>query len=64
MVQQPDIDLLEGTAGRLPGRLVMYNVIRYNLTSDRLIRVNQQYRICFRWTEHGAEQVEIVDYHY
>lgn len=27
------------------------------------IRVNQQYRICFRWTKAGAEDVEIVDYH-
>jgi len=27
------------------------------------IRVNDQYRICFRWTAAGAEDVEIVDYH-
>lgn len=27
------------------------------------IRINDQYRICFRWTEAGAEDVEIVDYH-
>ncbi len=27
------------------------------------IRVNDQWRICFRWTETGAEDVEIVDYH-
>jgi proteic killer suppression protein len=27
------------------------------------IRVNDQYRVCFRWTEAGAEDVEIVDYH-
>lgn len=27
------------------------------------IRVNQQWRICFVWTEAGPEQVEIVDYH-
>lgn len=27
------------------------------------IRINDQYRICFRWTEIGAEDVEIVDYH-
>lgn len=26
-------------------------------------RVNQQYRICFRWTVHGAEAVEFTDYH-
>jgi len=27
------------------------------------IRVNDQFRLCFRWTEAGAEGVEIVDYH-
>ncbi len=27
------------------------------------IRVNDQFRVCFRWTEAGLEDVEIVDYH-
>lgn len=27
------------------------------------VRVNDQFRICFRWTAGGAEDVEIVDYH-
>jgi proteic killer suppression protein len=27
------------------------------------IRVNEQFRVCFRWTASGAEDVEIVDYH-
>jgi len=27
------------------------------------IRINDQYRICFRWTDAGADEVEIVDYH-
>ena len=27
------------------------------------IRINDQYRICFRWTPAGPEDVEIVDYH-
>jgi proteic killer suppression protein len=27
------------------------------------IRVNDQWRICFVWTEAGPERVEIVDYH-
>lgn len=27
------------------------------------IRVNDQFRVCFRWTPAGAEDVEIVDYH-
>lgn len=27
------------------------------------IRVNDRYRVCFRWTAAGAEDVEIIDYH-
>lgn len=27
------------------------------------IRINDQWRACFRWEEAGAEDVEIVDYH-
>jgi proteic killer suppression protein len=27
------------------------------------IRINQQYRVCFRWTDNGPADVEIVDYH-
>jgi len=27
------------------------------------IRINDQYRVCFRWTVAGPEDVEIVDYH-
>lgn len=37
------------------------------LTGDRRgqhsIRINEQWRICFVWTEKGAADVEIVDYH-
>jgi proteic killer suppression protein len=27
------------------------------------IRINDQWRICFVWSENGASNVEIVDYH-
>ncbi|MDQ2858029.1 MAG: type II toxin-antitoxin system RelE/ParE family toxin [Candidatus Eremiobacteraeota bacterium] len=27
------------------------------------LRVNLNYRVCFRWTDDGATDVEIVDYH-
>ena len=27
------------------------------------IRINEQYRICFVWTEAGPENVHVVDYH-
>jgi toxin HigB-1 len=27
------------------------------------VRINDQFRICFRWTDDGPADVEIVDYH-
>lgn len=27
------------------------------------IRINEQYRICFVWTDQGPDEAEIVDYH-
>jgi proteic killer suppression protein len=37
------------------------------LSGDRAgqhsIRINDQWRICFVWTDAGADEVEIVDYH-
>ena len=37
------------------------------LTGDRRgqhsIRINEQWRICFRWKNGDASDVEIVDYH-
>jgi len=27
------------------------------------IRINDQWRVCFRWTKEGPVNVEIVDYH-
>ena len=37
------------------------------LSADRkgryALRINDEFRLCFRWTEGGAEDVEITDYH-
>lgn len=30
---------------------------------EHSIRINDQYRICFRWTPNGPEDVQVVDYH-
>ena len=27
------------------------------------IRINDQFRVCFHWTDKGPEDVEVVDYH-
>jgi proteic killer suppression protein len=34
-----------------------------NRKGQHSIRINDQWRICFRWTVAGADDVEIVDYH-
>jgi toxin HigB-1 len=37
--------------------------LRGDLVGKHSIRINDQWRIVFRWSERGPEQVEIVDYH-
>jgi len=34
-----------------------------NRKGEFSIRINDQYRICFRWSESGPFEVEITDYH-
>ncbi len=37
--------------------------LRGNRKGQYSIRINDQWRLCFRWREDGAYDVEIVDYH-
>jgi len=37
--------------------------LRGDLAGLHSIRVNDQWRVIFRWTEQGPEDVDIVDYH-
>lgn len=37
--------------------------LRRERSGQYSIRINDQWRVCFRWTDAGAEDVEIVDYH-
>jgi proteic killer suppression protein len=48
-LRSPQGNRLEALKGRLSGL--------------HSIRINDQWRIVFRWTATGAEEVEIVDYH-
>jgi proteic killer suppression protein len=34
-----------------------------NRAGQHSIRINQQWRLCFVWTDEGPERVGIVDYH-
>jgi proteic killer suppression protein len=37
--------------------------LKGNRNGQHSIRINQQYRICFVWTNSGPTDVEIADYH-
>lgn len=37
--------------------------LKGNRAGQHSIRISGQFRLCFRWTASGAEDVEIVDYH-
>ena len=54
-------------AGRLDDLRVPAGNRLEALKGDRFgqhsIRINDQWRVCFRWTDAGPEDVEIVDYH-
>jgi toxin HigB-1 len=38
-------------------------VLQGNLAGKHSIRINDQWRIVFRWSDEGPGEVEIVDYH-
>ena len=37
--------------------------LKGNRAGQHSIRISDQFRLCFRWTASGADEVEIVDYH-
>ena len=49
-------DLRVPTANRL-------EALRGDRAGQHGVRVNDQYRVCFVWTDQGPTGVEIVDYH-
>lgn len=50
------LDLLHPPGNRLER-------LQGNRAGQWSIRINDQWRLCFNWTEKGASHVEIVDYH-
>lgn len=49
-------DLLAPPANRL-------EALQGDRKGQHSIRINDQWRVCFIWTDAGAKQVEITDYH-
>ena len=37
--------------------------LRGNRIGQYSIRINDQWRVCFLWTDYGAMEIEIADYH-
>lgn len=60
------LDMLDGAAALKDLRSPPGNRLE-SLSGDRAgqysIRINDQWRICFVWTDAGPKDVEIVDYH-
>ncbi len=50
-----------GDLAALPGNRL--EALRGGRAGRHSIRINAQWRVCFRWTDDGPEDVEIVDYH-
>ncbi|RTE90899.1 MULTISPECIES: type II toxin-antitoxin system RelE/ParE family toxin [Bradyrhizobium] len=53
-------DFLEALRSPPGNRLV---ALKGELAGKHSIRINDQWRIVFRWTDAGPEDVEIMDYH-
>jgi len=43
--------------------LMLTSPLKGNRKGQHSIRINDQWRICFRWETDGPHDVEIVDYH-
>ena len=54
-------------AGRLSDMAIppgnQLEALKGSLSGKHSVRINDQWRIVFRWTDVGPEEVEIVDYH-
>ena len=60
------IDILDyapslGSLSRVPANRL--EKLLGNRKGQHSIRINKQYRICFRWTDAGPTEVEVTDYH-
>jgi toxin HigB-1 len=60
LVMVDSADFLEALKSPPGNRL---EVLRGDLAGKHSIRINDQWRIVFRWTDAGPEDVEILDYH-
>lgn len=66
VIARPKLDLLNAVVSLASLRVPPGNRLEA-LKGDRAgqysLRINDQFRICFDWTEAGPADVEIADYH-
>ena len=65
-VAQRKLDQLNGVVSLDSLKIPPGNILeplRDDRKGQHSIRINDQFRICFVWTDDGAENVEIADYH-
>ncbi len=41
----------------------MLEALKHDRLGQYSIRINNQYRVCFKWADSSPEEVEVVDYH-
>ena len=60
------LDIVLYASGLLDLRLPPGNrleALRGGRAGQYSIRMNDRYRVCFVWSDQGAQEIEIVDYH-
>lgn len=60
LVQIDSADELRDLASPPANRL---EALKGDRAGQYSVRINDQYRVCFRWENDGAYDVEITDYH-
>jgi toxin HigB-1 len=60
LIMVDSADFLEALKSPPGNRL---EALKGDLAGKHSIRINDQWRIVFRWTDAGPEDVEIIDYH-
>jgi proteic killer suppression protein len=60
LIMVDSADFLEALNSPPGNRL---EALKGDLAGKHSIRINDQWRIVFRWTDAGPEDVEIIDYH-
>jgi proteic killer suppression protein len=60
LIMVDSADLLEALNSPPGNRL---EALKGDLAGKHSIRINDQWRVVFRWTDAGPEDVEIIDYH-